>query len=85
MANVGLQPDGSAKLIVAEASQRFINVIKPSTVSSGKLRTSLPLHIRPINLVVYQGSSAQPEGEHRVLISGTASRLDAFSGYPFRA
>ncbi len=42
--------------------QRFTNVVKPSTVSTGKLRASQPLHIRPINLVVYQGSSAHPKG-----------------------
>jgi len=41
------------------------------------------LHRRPINLVVYQGSySLKGMGE---LISRTASRLDAFSGYPFHA
>ena len=36
--------------------QRFISAVKPSTVSSGKLRALLPVHIRPINLVVYQGA-----------------------------
>jgi len=50
-------------------------VIKPSTVSTAPLRDSHPLHARPINLVVFQGSQAS-------LISGGASRLDAFSGYP---
>ena len=38
--------------------------------------------IRPINLVVYQGTySLKGMGE---LISRPASRLDAFSGYPIR-
>jgi len=31
-------------------------MIKPSTVSTAQLKTSLPLHSRPINLVVFQGS-----------------------------
>jgi hypothetical protein len=40
------------------------------------------VHSRPINLVVYQGSySLKGMGE---LISRSASRLDAFSGYPIR-
>ena len=30
--------------------------IKPSTVSTAQLRTSQSLHLRPINLVVFQGS-----------------------------
>ncbi len=55
----------------------------PRTISTGRLSTLLRLHRRPINLVVYQGSySLKGMGE---LISRTASRLDAFSGYPFRA
>ena len=55
----------------------------PRPISTGLLHTSLCFQIRPINLVVYQGSySLKGMGE---LISRTASRLDAFSGYPFRA
>ena len=54
----------------------------PRTISTGLLRTLLCFQIRPINLVVYQGSySLKGMGE---FISRTASRLDAFSGYPFR-
>ena len=54
----------------------------PRTISTGLLRTSLRFQIRPINLVVYQGSySLMGMGE---LISRPASRLDAFSGYPIR-
>ena len=60
-----------------------VGVIKPLTVSTAQLRAFQPVHSRPINLVVYQGSySLKGMGE---LISRTASRLDAFSGYPFRA
>src|SRR5215213_7760152 len=55
----------------------------PRPISTGRLRTLLRFHRRPINLVVYQGSySLKGMGE---LISRTASRLDAFSGYPFHA
>jgi len=38
----------------------------------------LRLHLRPIDEVVYLG----PQG---YLVSRGASRLDAFSGYPFRS
>ena len=52
----------------------------PRPISTGLLSTLLCLHIRPINLVVYQGPySLKGMGE---LISRWASRLDAFSGYP---
>ena len=52
-------------------------------ISTGKLNASLHLHTRPINLVVSEGPlAAEAEG---YLISGGASRLDAFSAYPFRA
>src|SRR5688500_8120579 len=54
----------------------------PRPISTGRLRRSLSLYRRPINLVVYQGSySLKGMGE---LISRSASRLDAFSGYPIR-
>ena len=59
------------------------NPSSPRPISTGLLTTLLRLHSRPINLVVYQGPySLRGMGE---LISRTASRLDAFSGYPFRA
>ena len=54
----------------------------PRPISTGLLRTLLRFQIRPINLVVYQGSySLKGMGE---FISRPASRLDAFSGYPIR-
>ena len=54
----------------------------PRPISTGLLRVSPRFQIRPINLVVYQGSySLKGMGE---LISRSASRLDAFSGYPIR-
>ena len=60
--------------------ERDINPSSPRPISTGLLQTLPPVQIRPINLVVYQGSySLKGMGE---LISRPASRLDAFSGYP---
>ena len=54
----------------------------PRPISTGQLNTLLCLHIRPINVVVYHGPyQVNPVGG---LILKKASRLDAFSGYPFR-
>ncbi|RJQ56598.1 MAG: hypothetical protein C4521_00240 [Actinobacteria bacterium] len=54
----------------------------PRPISTARLNTLLCLHLQPINLVVYEGSySVDRMGD---LILGRASRLDAFSGYPFR-
>ncbi len=47
------------------------------TISIGQLNALLRLHLRPIDVVVYYG----PQG---YLVLRGASRLDAFSGYPFR-
>src|SRR5262249_8838626 len=53
-------------------------------ISTGKLSRLPCLHSRPINLVVSEGSSVRPEGRRGYLISREASRLYAFSAYPFR-
>ena len=45
-------------------------------ISTARLNPLPDLHLPPINLVVFKGSSR--------LILGTASRLDAFSAYPNR-
>ncbi len=58
-----------------------VSATKHSTVSTGQLKTFLPLHFRPINLVVFQGSLV-PKARGTLILRG-ASRLDAFSGYPF--
>ena len=51
-------------------------------ISTGLLHALLHFHTRPINLVVFQGSLGDcSRGD---LISRQVSRLDAFSGYPFR-
>ena len=46
-------------------------------ISTGQLSVSPHLHFRPIDVVVFHG----PQGD---LVLRGASRLDAFSGYPFR-
>src|SRR2546426_3080447 len=54
----------------------------PRPISTGRLHTSPCFHLRPIDLVVYEGPYlVDPVGD---LISGRASHLDAFSAYPFR-
>ncbi len=51
-------------------------------ISTGQLHALQRFHPPPINLVVYEGpSGAYAQG---FLILGSASRLDAFSGYPIR-
>ncbi len=54
----------------------------PRPISTGRLNTLPCVHLRPINLVVYQGPyPVDPVGD---LISKRVSRLDAFSAYLFR-
>ena len=53
-------------------------------ISTARLRTLLPLHLRPIDQVFYLEPSGRPCGcPGMPRVSGRASRLDAFSGYPF--
>jgi hypothetical protein len=54
----------------------------PRPISDGQLRTSQCFHLRPIKLVVFKWSFYFRTG---YLILEGASRLDAFSVYPFRA
>ena len=57
-------------------------VLSYRLISTGQLHTLRCFHIRPINPVVYWGPyQVNPVGN---LILKQASRLDAFSGYPFR-
>ena len=54
----------------------------PRPISTARLQTLLPFYLRPINLVIYEGSYlVDPVGE---LIFRWASNLDAFSFYPLR-
>ena len=46
-------------------------------ISTGQLRRLPCFHLRPIDVVVYDGS-------RRDLVLRGVSRLDAFSGYPVR-
>ena len=48
------------------------------TISTSQLNVLLRLHLWPIDVVVYYGSQGY-------LVLRGASRLDAFSGYPFRS
>src|ERR1700730_16396337 len=57
-------------------------VPSPRPISTGRRNTLLCLHLRPINVVVYQRPYlVDPVGN---LILERASHLDAFSAYPFR-
>ena len=56
--------------------------ISPRPISSSQLHTLLHFHLCPIYLVVFKGSYNFTLG---YLILRGASRLDAFSVYPFRA
>jgi hypothetical protein len=56
---------------------------KPSTISTGWLKTLLSLHLRPIKLVVFQRSYFLIEMGSLILRS--VSHLDAFSGYQLRS
>ncbi len=53
----------------------------PRPISGARLRASRPLHLRPIDLVVFEGPYHFRVGGP---ISGSASRLDAFSAYRCR-
>ena len=55
--------------------------ISPRPISNSQLRTLLHFHLCPIYLVVFKGSYFFRMG---YLILRGASRLDAFSVYPFR-
>ena len=52
----------------------------PRSISIGQLNVLLRLHLQPINLVIFKGSYFRRMGN---LILRAASRLDAFSVYPF--
>jgi hypothetical protein len=54
----------------------------PRTISTRQLKALLPLHLWPIYLIFYEGSyQINSVGD---LFLRSASRLDAFSAYPFR-
>ncbi len=51
------------------------------TISTAQLKALRPLHLPPINPVVYRGSSSDVT-RNGDLILGWVSHLDAFSAYP---
>jgi hypothetical protein len=54
----------------------------PRPISTGQLHALPHFHFRPINPLIWRGPyQVDPVGD---LILKRASRLDAFSGYPFR-
>ena len=65
-------------LIILQVFLTFWSSSRP--ISSSQLHASLHFHLCPIYLVVFKGSSTFRSGD---LILGGASRLDAFSVYPF--
>ena len=67
--------------IVALMCEGTINAVKRLAVSTGRLRRLLALHLRPIDLVVFQEPSFLRTGD---LILRRVSRLYAFSVYPDR-
>ena len=69
------------KYIIDREGRSFFHKQAARAISTGQLSTSPRLHLQPIDRVVYPGPSALSRGE---LILRQASRLDAFSGYPFR-
>ena len=52
----------------------------PRSISIGQLNTLPCLHLQPIYLIIFKGSYFRRMGN---LILRAASRLDAFSVYPF--
>ena len=62
-------------------SLRLVSRSNPRPISNGQLHALLHFHLRPIYLVVFKGSYFFRMGH---LILRGASRLDAFSVYPFR-
>ena len=78
--SICISADQSVSLHLSDAPAflRFWSSFRP--ISSSQLHTSLCFHLCPIYLVVFKGSSTLRSGD---LILRRASRLDAFSVYPF--
>src|SRR3954454_22809118 len=63
-------------------NKRYVLWASPRPISTGRLHPSQGFHPRPINPIVSRGP--YPRKVVGDLILERASRLDAFSGYPFR-
>ena len=59
--------------------------LKPSTISTGSLHTSLCFHARPIKLVVYQGSVARKRACNHDLEGGFTLRCFQRLSLPYLA
>ena len=77
-----LSVDHTTELECWNFRRHSVGVVKLSTVSTGNLKRSLAVQLRPINRVVYPGSLVRKG--RGILVLAKASRLDAFSVYPFR-
>ena len=66
----------------AHAAEPRINAVKRLAVSTGRLKRLPAVHLRPIDLVVFQEPSFH-KGTGDLILQGV-SRLDAFSVYPGR-
>ena len=66
---------------LGRGSEKRINAAKRLAVSTGQLRRLRALHVRPIDLVVFQEPLSRRTGD---LVLRGVSRLDAFSVYPGR-
>ena len=65
-----------------QAGRAFVKFkLRPRPISTASLQPLRAFHSQPINLIVFKGSYSVLM---RRLILGRASRLDAFSVYPFR-
>ena len=71
-----------SKLHTCDIFPRSKQWLRPHPISSSQLHTLLHFHLCPIYLVVFKGVYFFRMG---YLILRGASRLDAFSVYPFRA
>ena len=72
----------SGSLKTTQARSKACARSSPRPISTGRLNTLLHLHLRPINQLILLGSYlVNPVGN---LILRSASRLDAFSAYPFQ-
>jgi len=73
--------DVEAGIVPADRRRKVKEAARP--ISIARLKPLRVLHLRPINVVVFHGSSggSRPTGN---LFLGWVSRLDAFSVYPLR-
>ena len=86
--NFNFQCDNNLDINTSKRSEQLCKLFYGQAsrpISTSKLNALPHLHTWPINLVIFEGSSVSPVAMGKgYLILGLASRLDAFSGYPFR-